>query len=284
MQTTWQGETLRVLAENGFNLNKNLKLVDRYSDGNPDRLPRLASEITAAGVDVIVAVSDPSVRAAMAASAGTPIVMVVGEDPIAAGFVRSHARPGGRVTGVFFQTTEGDAKRLELLSQALPRARRFGLLVPRGKGPRSAERITQAAKALQVDLISHIVADPSEYPTAFAAMKKAGAAGVLVAASQAWGDNIVQVVAAAKQYGLPTTCEWTFQAQAGCVFGYGHDLPYAQRRVGEYAVRILRGASPAELPVEESDRWKLVVNLKAAKALAIALPSGILARADEVIE
>jgi len=133
--TSWRSGALLSLERNGFREGSNLQLVDRYAAGNVGRLPDLAKEIVAANVDVIIAITDTSVRAVLAVSKATPIVMVVGADPIEAGFVSSLARPGGRVTGITFQTFEGDAKRLQLLREAMPSARRFALLRPPGPVP-----------------------------------------------------------------------------------------------------------------------------------------------------
>ena len=129
-----------------------------------------------------------------------------------------------------------------------------------------------------------MVDGPAEYAAAFAAMRNEGVAGVVVAATQATASYAPQLATSAARNGLPTICEWDYMARAGCVFGYGHDLAYAQRRVGEYVARILKGAAPAELPVEQSDAWKLTVNLKAAAQLGLTVPQSILVRADEVIE
>src|SRR5262245_56898317 len=132
MQSTWRTGILLSLDRNGFHAGKNLELVERYAEGNPDRLPDLAREIAAANTDVIVAISDSSVRAMLEVTKVTPIVMVAGADPVEVGFVKSLARPGGKVTGLAFQTIEGDVKRLELLREAMPNARRFGYLRPPG--------------------------------------------------------------------------------------------------------------------------------------------------------
>jgi putative ABC transport system substrate-binding protein len=288
--STWRDTLLLSLDQNGYRLGFNLELVDRHSEGHVDRLPGLAREIAAAGVDVVVAVSDPSVRAMMAATQATPIVMVVGADPVAAGFVDNFARPGGRVTGLAFQVFEGDVKRLQLLRDAMPDARRFGRLEPPGQSAqysaRVAELLSDAARQLGIELTIRQVArlEPAEYATALLAMRREGVAGVLIAASQAWAGDAPVVGRIALEHGLPTICEWGFQARAGCVLAYGHDLDYAQRRVGWYATRILKGTTPAELPVEQSDAWKLTINLQAVTRLGLTIPLSILGRADEVIE
>jgi putative ABC transport system substrate-binding protein len=286
-QSTWRSGVLLSLDQNGYRLGRNLELVDRYSEGHVDRLPGLAAEIAAAGVDVVVAVSDPSVRAMLAATQATPIVIVVGGDPVADGFVASMAHPGGRVTGLAFQTFEGDVKRLQLLRDAMPDAHRFGRLGPPGQVPaRAADLLADAASRLGIELTMRQVArlEPAEYATALVAMRGEGVAGVLIAASQAWAGDASRVGQVALEQGLPTICEWAFMARAGCLLAYGHDLAYATSRVGWYAARILKGATAADLPVEQSDAWKLTVNLQAAARLGLTIPYAILGRADEVIE
>jgi len=140
--------------------------------------------------------------------------------------------------------------------------------------------IARAAAQLDVEVTSHLVDGPAEYAAAFATMRNEGVAGVVVAATQATASYAPQLATSAARNGLPTICEWDYMARAG----YGHDLRYGQRRAGEYVARILKGAAPAELPVEQSDAWKLTVNLKAAAQLGLTVPQSILVRADEVIE
>ena len=288
--TTWRDALLLSLDQNGYRLGLNLDLVDRHSEGHVDRLPGLGREIAAAGVDVVVAISDPSVRAMLAATQATPIVMVVGSDPVAAGFVANLARPGGRVTGLAFQVFEGDVKRCRILRDAMPDARRFGRLEPPGQSAqysaRAAELMSEAAGRLGIELTIRQVArlEPTEYAAAVAAMRDEGVAGLLIAASQAWAGDASRLGQIASEHGLPTICEWGFQARTGCVLAYGHDLDYAQRRVGWYAARILKGSAPADLPVEQSDAWKLTINLQAVTRLGLTIPLAILGRADEVID
>lgn len=282
--TRWWDEILRVLAQNGFVAGRNLEMVERYSEGNTDRLPLLAREINASGVDAIVAVSSPSVRAALDATRSTPVVMVVGEDPVEIGMVASLAHPGGRVTGIAFRTLEGDAKRLELLREAIPRGRRFGYLGMSYESGPKAKTMAEAAARLGIEVTTYWVNGPSEYAAAFARMRNEGIAGVVVGATQPLATNASRVAASAAENRVPTICEWDYMARVGCVLGFGHDLTYGQRRVGEYVARILKGTSPSELPVEESDAWKLTVNLRVAAQLGITLSPSILARADEVIE
>ena len=281
---SWRDTILRDLAQNGFSEGKNLQFIDRYSQGYSDRLPMLAQEISDQRVDVIVAISSPSVRAALAATKTIPIISI-GSDPVADGLASSYARPGGRVTGIVFQVAEGDAKRLELLSEALPNARRFGFLGMsyQREMPVSAE-IAGVASRLGIELTARWIDGPAGYSTAFDEMRNAGAAGVVIAANQPLSTDAQRIAATAAEHGLPTICEWEYMAHAGCVLSYGHDLAYARRRAGEYLTRILRGTNPADLPVERSDAWKLTVNARAAQQFGITFPPALMARANEVIE
>jgi putative ABC transport system substrate-binding protein len=285
--STWRSRVLASLSRNGFQIGRNVELVDRYAEGNPARLPDLAREIAAANVDVVIAIADPSLSAVLAATKLTPIVMVVGDDPVVGGFVASLARPGGRVTGLAFRTYEGDVKRLQLLREAMPDARRFGYLRPPGPIPaRATELLVEAARHLNIELTIRAVAklEPAAYEAAFASMRGEGAAGVLIASTQVLSMDVGRFSPIAQGLGLPVICEWAYMVTSGCTLTYGHDLEYAQRRVGEYVARILKGAAPADLPVEQPDAWKLTVNLRAAAGVNLVVPPAVLVRADEVIE
>jgi putative ABC transport system substrate-binding protein len=286
-KSTWRTGVLLSLDRNGFHIGKNLELVDRYAEGNLDRLPDLAREIAAANVDVIVAISDSSVRAMLAVTKVTPIVMVVGADPVEVGFVKSLARPGGRVTGLAFQVFEGDVKRLQLLREAMPKARRFGYLRPPGPIPaRASAALEGAARRLDIELTTRAVAElePAAYEATLSAMRSEGSAGVLIASTQQLSFEAHRFGPIAQSLGLPTICEWDYMAHVSCVLAYGHDLDYARRRVGEYTARILKGTPPADLPVEQSDAWKLTINQRTAARVGLVIPSTILACADEVVE
>ena len=171
------------------------------------------------------------------------------------------------------------------MREATPGARHFGYLgmAYQTTNP-TAEAMTVAAAQLGVELTARWIDGPADYPVAFGAMSKAGVAGVVIGAAQPLASDALRVAASAADNALPTICEWEYMARAGCVLSYGHDLTYAQRRVGEYVARILKGAVPSDLPVEQSDAWKLTVNARAAQRLDLVLPPAILARADEVIE
>ncbi|HJQ59105.1 MAG TPA: ABC transporter substrate-binding protein [Vineibacter sp.] len=281
--TSWRGELLRVLAESGFSQGRNLELLERYAEGQPDRLPAMAREIGAASAEVVLAITGDAIRAMAAADRATPIVMVA-SDPVERGFITSLARPGGRMTGLNFQTIDGDAKRLQLLREAIPGKRRFGVLAYGGSGPRLAQVLAQAATQLDIELATRTVSGSAEYATALAALKKDGVGGVLIESTQVLSTDAVRLAAIAEANGLPTICEWDYMARVGCMLGYGHDISYAHRRAGEYVARILKGSRPAELPVEQPDAWKLTINLGVAARLGLTVPPAVLARADAVID
>jgi putative tryptophan/tyrosine transport system substrate-binding protein len=223
--TSWRDEALRVLGQNGFTEGRNLQLLEKYSDGKAELLPRLAKELASANVDAIITISDPAARAAATAAPAIPLVVVVGNDPVATGLVDSFAHPGGKVTGIYFQSAEGDAKRLQLLTEAIPGSHRFGYLeMAYNEHTPVAEEITHAAEQLGIELTARWIGGADDYAPAFESMKQAGDAGVVIGAAQPLGSDAKQVAAAAMKQGLPTICEWAYMAHVGCVLSYGHDL------------------------------------------------------------
>ncbi len=286
-RTTWRSGVLQVLEQRGYHLGKNLQFVDKYAHGDIELLPKLAGEIAKANIDIAVAVTDQSLTAILAQTSKTPVVMVVGSDPVEAGFVTNLARPGGRVTGIAFQTLAGDIKRLQLLHEAMPAARAFGYLRPPGPIPtQTAERLEQASKELGIKLTTHVVTalEPAAYEAAFAAIRNEGGAAVLVAATQQMAIQAPVFGPALKSAKLPTMCEWDYMAHTDCVMSFGHHLDYARRRVGDYVARILAGTQAGELPVEESDVWKLTINLRNAAQVGLVVAPSIDARADDIVE
>jgi putative ABC transport system substrate-binding protein len=277
--------TLPVLAEGGFVEGRNLVVVLRGAAGEPGRLPGLAREIAAERADVVIAVGNLATGAMLAASPATPIVMsFAGDDPVEAGYARSFARPGGKVTGIFFRAFESDAKRLELLAEAMPRARHLGFLAAPTLEPALAELLARTASRLGVELTTRTAHGRADYANAFAALKATGADGVLVQATTLFGFDAPVFSPLAAAHGMATICEWDFMARQGCVIGFGPDLLALRRRTGDYVVRVLKGAEPGELPIEQPDRFTLAVNLRVAEQLGLELPPSFIARADEVIE
>jgi putative ABC transport system substrate-binding protein len=280
-----RASTLPVLAERGVVEHRNLIMITRGAEGDVERLPELAREIAAEQADIVIAVGLLATGAMLAAAPATPIVMsFAGDDPVEAGYARSFARPAGRVTGIFFRAVESDAKRLALLAEAMPRARRLGFLAGTTLEPSRVELLAQTAAGLGIELTTRTVHGRADYAEAFAAFKSAGAEGVLIQATTLFGGDAPIFSPIAAGHGLATICEWDSMAREGCVIGFGPDLLSLRRRTGDYVARILKGADPGELPIERPDRFTLAVNLRVAAALGIVLPPSFLARADEVIE
>jgi putative ABC transport system substrate-binding protein len=276
---------LPILAERGFVEGRNLVVILRAAEGDVARLPDLARNLATERPDVVVTVGLLATAAMAAAAPATPIVMsFAGEDPVEAGLVRSLARPGGKVTEIFFRATESDAKRLELLAEAMPHARHLGFLAGPDLSPARAELLARTASRLGVTLTTRTAQGRADYAEAFAALKAAGAEGVLVQATTLFGGDAAIFGPLAAGHGMATICEWDSMVRQGCVIGFGPDLRTLRRRTGDYVARIFNGTDPGELPIEQPDRFTLAVNQRAAAQLGLALPTTFLARADEVIE
>jgi putative tryptophan/tyrosine transport system substrate-binding protein len=256
-----------------------------YADGDAARMPELAKALATSGADVLVAAGTSSIRVLQNATATIPIVGL-GEDFVGAGFAKSMARPGGNVTGVSILATELDAKRLEVLRAALPTARQIGLISDPGN-PISAERwhlIEKAAQALGVRLAVFEARSEEELHRTLHLLKGAGLDAVNVLSSPFLNSVRDQIVAALTQARLPAIYQWTETARQGGLLAYGPSLSEAYRHVAELVDRVLKGAKPAELPIEQPTRIALIVNLKTARELGITIPPSLLIRADEVIE
>jgi len=275
---------LPALAREGFAEGRNLVLDVRT--GTAAELPALAEELLATKPDAVLANGPIAIRAARASSTAIPTVgALIGGDPIAAGFAVSLARPGGNVTGVAMLSPELDAKRLELLHQAIPTMRRVGALgVSATQSEENLATVRRVAEALGLDLVAVYAEVPAEYPAAFAAMRSAGAEGLAILSAPDFFTNAKTLAALALEAGLPTVCEWRKTAEQGCFLGYGPNIAELNRRIANYVARIFRGASPGDLPMEQPTRFEMAVNIKTAKILGLAIPPAILARADDLIE
>jgi putative tryptophan/tyrosine transport system substrate-binding protein len=275
--------TLAELAKRGFMEGHNLFLDTHIS--SPDDLAGVAQALVAGRPDVIYAVGTSAIRAVKAATAAIPIVMF-GDDPIAHGFAASLARPGGNITGVTLFATELNAKRLQLMHEAIPGARRitvlFRSLTPNREAIESALR--KAAESTGLELFVLDVAEPTEYRRAFDRMRAADAQALLITPNPQFYRDGAQLATLALEFRLPTICEWAEMASTGCLIGYGPNLGELRRRAAEYISRIFQGASPKSLPIEGPTHFEFAVNLGTAKALGIEVPHGLLLRADEVIE
>jgi putative ABC transport system substrate-binding protein len=276
------------LHDLGYIEGQNLLIEDRHAEGSEERLRDLAAELVRLQVEVIVASGSAAIRAAQHATQTIPIVMAAASDPVRQGFVASLARPGGNITGLSFLGEELPGKRLELLKEALPHVSRVAVLA-NPAFPAYASRLhnlTMAARALRLHLHAVEVRRAEELDTAFTALTRAGADAVLVLE-----DAVVlnsqrgQIVAdLAATHRLPVMYAWREWVVAGCLMSYAPSLPDMNRRAAVYVDKILKGAKPADLPVEQATKFNLAINLKTAHTLGITIPPIILFQADEVIQ
>jgi putative ABC transport system substrate-binding protein len=275
------------LSETGYVEGQNVAIEYRWAEGSYDRLPALAVDLVGRKVDLIAASGGTvSALAAQRATATIPIVFTSGDDPVAAGLVANLARPGGNLTGVSFLVVELTPKRLELLSELVPQDRIIALLVNPNNS--NAGRIVgdmqkaARAKGLQLDILK--ASSESEIDAAFATLVQLHAGALVVSADAFLNSRRDQLVALASRHALPAIYEGRESAVAGGLISYGTSITSVYRQLGIYAGKILKGAKPADLPVQQPTTFELVINLKTAKALGLTVPQSMLMRADEVIE
>jgi putative ABC transport system substrate-binding protein len=274
------------LRDLGYVEGQNLVIAYRGAEGQEERLPALAAELVGLPVEVIVAVGPTATRAAQYATRTIPIVMTGTGDPVGAGFVASLAQPGGNITGLSLMMVELPGKRLELLKETVPQSTRVAVLA----NPAFpfyqlyVNNLTVAAHALGLHLQVVEVRSAEELPPAFAAMTREGADALMVLSDPALMDNLLGRVAdLAATHRLPAMYNWKMYAEAGGLMSYGPSLPDSHRRAATYVDKILKGAKPADLPVEQPTKFELVINLKTAQVLGITIPPTLLFQADEVI-
>jgi putative tryptophan/tyrosine transport system substrate-binding protein len=281
-------EQLRTL---GYVPGETVDLQFRWAAESEQRALEFATALVEQRADIIVAATTGAIRAAMRATKTIPIVMAAAADPLATGLVASLARPGGNVTGLTLLSNDTGAKRLQLLRELLPSAERVGVLfVNRGvsdDGPintRLLEQLRAAASELGLSLHTASIRSGLELDEAFAAFTQARAQAVLVPINSVVIDNRTRLVTLAKQHRLPTMYEAQMFVMAGGLLSYGPSLLEMYRRAAVFVDRIIRGASPSDLPVEQPTKFEFGINLKTAKELNLAVAPSLLARADEVIE
>jgi putative tryptophan/tyrosine transport system substrate-binding protein len=275
------------LKEAGYVEGQNVNIDFRWAEGQYDRLPALAADLVRSQVAVIAAIGgNNTTQAAKAATRRVPIVFLSGADPVKLGFVDTLHRPGGNVTGVTVLSSELVGKRFELLQELVPKATTIGFLVnPDNLNAEPDTASVQAAvRAVGRELLVERVTVESELETAFAALVERKAAALIVSADGFFTSRRERLIALAARHGIPAIYPWPEYAEAGGLVSYGTSLAYAYRQVGIYAGRILKGAKPADLPVEQSSKIELIINLKAARALGLTIALPLLGRADRVIE
>jgi putative ABC transport system substrate-binding protein len=275
------------LKEGGFIEGENVAIEFRWARGDHGRLPALAADLVSRNVAVISAVGgDPTALAAKKASATIPIIFNFGSDPVRAGLIASFNRPGGNATGISTAVNTMEPKRLALLHELAPGATLVGALVNPNFAPaaRQARDIEDAAHAVGQRIVVAMASTDEELEAAFASLVRDGVGALLVAADPYFDIRRDRIVAFAAQRRLPAIYQFREFALAGGVLSYGQDFIEIYRQNGLYTVKILKGAKPADLPVQQADKFELIINLRAATAQGIVISDNLLSIADEVIE
>ena len=280
-------EFRRGLSDGGYDEGRNVAIDYRWPDGDYDKLPALAAELVRRQVAVIATINTPTILAAKAATPIIPIVFAVGVDPVKFGLVASLNRPGGNLTGLTQLNIEMEAKRVQLLHELVPAARSIALLV-NPTSPAYSEVATDsaqsAANVLGLRLLILNASSQRGIEAAFATLGKERVGALLVSGDSFLVAQRDQIVALAARHAVPAMYHRREFTVAGGFMSYGPSLPEAYYQVGVYTARILKGEKPANMPVQQSTKFELVINLKTAKELGFDIPPSLLARADEVIE
>jgi putative ABC transport system substrate-binding protein len=292
-ETAFSPETNRLdkalvegLRERGYVIGQNLVIEFRSAEGRSERVAELLAELVQLKVDLLVGETTPKTQLAMKATRTIPIVFCTAADPVGDGLVTSLARPGGNVTGLTTSATELSAKRLELIKEVVPGLSRVAVLThttyPQARRALEATQVGARVLGLQIQPI--FVQEAGELATAFAAMARDRAGGLIVLPHPLYFRTRRQIADLAAGQRLPVISEYREYSEVGALLSYGPSLPDQYRRAAGYIDRILKGAKPADLPIEQPTKFELVINLKTAKALGLTIPPSVLARADEVIE
>lgn len=274
----------RGLSDLGYVEGRNLAIEYRYADGKPERLPELAAELVATKPDVLFALGGDVAAVAVKATQTIPIVFASSADPVQLGFAKSLARPGGNATGVTFLLDELAAKRLELLKEMAPRVSRVSFLWNPDHIDNELRQAQHAAESLGVKLERLVLHRPADIDGALRAAAQSSTDALYVVSSRLTVRNLNTFVDFATKQRLPLAGGWGAWARAGGLLSYGPNIDDMVRRATTYIDRILKGAKPDDLPVQQPTRFALVVNLKAAKSLGLTISESFLTRADEVIE
>jgi len=263
------------LAALGYVEGKNIAIEYRWAEGKFDRLPQLAAELVADKVSVIVTAAPPAVRPARQATATIPIVMVI-HDPVGQGIVKSLARPGGNVTGIAFQDAALSSKRLSYMRDAVPGLARVAILWnAQGGGPETVEVVESAAKILGLQTRAFEVHDATEFPAAIKAAKASGAQALIQLASPFFTLNRKALIAELAANRMPATCELREYVVDGCLMTYSADLNAMFGQMASFVVRILKGANPGDLPIEQPREFQFVMNKKTADSLGLKIPRSL---------
>jgi len=274
------------LGELGYVEGSNIVIDYRYAEGKLDRLPKLAAELVSHEPDLVVTQGTPGTLAMMKATSTIPIVVGGAGDLVGSGLVASLARPGGNVTGSTNVDPEISAKRLQLLTKTFPKVSRVAVLYHGGPGgdPEELKETQTAAKHLGIEVRPHKVKKPSQFPDAYGAMTREGVEVLLIFNGSFTLAHRKQLIKLAAKMGLPTIGGEASWAEDGALLSYGYDREHQWRRAATFVDKILKGALPANLPVEQPLQYRLAINLRAAKALGVNFPESILLGADQLIE
>ena len=278
---------LQGLRDLGYIDGKNIAFDVRFARGKPETLPGLAADLVRRKVDVLLTIGPDTLRAARDATSAIPIVAVdLESDPVQAGFARSLAQPGGNITGYFLDQPDLAGKWLELIREAVPGTRRIAVLVDRTTGPWQLASIKRAAEKLGIELQVLEVRTSGDLNRALEAAVKGGSLALVTLSSPLFDDrtNTKQIAEFAMEHRLPAISLFRRFAEVGGLMSYGPNQPEYYKRVPVYIDKILKGAKPADLPIEQPTKFDLVINLKAAKALGLTIPQSLLVRADELIQ
>jgi putative tryptophan/tyrosine transport system substrate-binding protein len=274
----------RGLEENSLIEGRNITIDYVWAEGSPERLGELATDLASRNLDVIVTAGPQPIRALLAAGTRTPIVFAIYSDPVGDGIVESLARPGGNVTGLSMANSNLESKRVEVLKDAFSALKRVMILHDPTMGASELADAQAGALALAVETLIVEAPDPGQFEAAFADAAKQGVNGLATMASPFLNFHRKRLIELATNHRLPSIWESTVFVRDGGLLSYGPSFPDMYRRSVGYVAKILRGAKPGDLPVEQPIKFELAVNVKTAKALALEIPPTLLARADEVIE
>jgi ABC-type uncharacterized transport system substrate-binding protein len=274
------------LRDLGYIEGQNMAVEYRYAEGKAERLPELAAELVHLTMDVLVTAGSPATQAVQHATSTIPIVGVALADPLGTGFAASFARPGGNITGLAFQNADLSTKRLELLTEAVPGVTRVAVLWDSHfpASPSAVRAAEEAARALGVQIHLLEVQGPEDFARVVAAATRERAQALFQVASPLFSTHSETFIDLVAKSRLPATCETRPFVVAGCLMTYGPSFPDMYRRAAYYVDRILKGAKPGDLPIEQPMKFELVINLKTAQALGLTIPPTLLFQADEVIK
>jgi putative tryptophan/tyrosine transport system substrate-binding protein len=275
------------LKQTGYIDGQNVTIEFRWAEGHYDRLPEMAADLVRRNVAVLVSTGGaPSVTAAKAVTATIPIVFTIGSDPVRLGFVTSLSRPGGNITGVNLFATQMESKRLGLLRALIPGVQLIAVLLNPTEPNYAFQSMDVQESAAAIGQQIHVLpaSDVNDFDPAFATAVQLRAGAMLVSSDPFFNSQRDKIIALAARYFIPAVYEWREYALAGGLMSYGTNISDGYRQAGVYAGRILKGEKPGDLPVVQSSRFELVINLKTAKALGIEVPPNLSAEADEIIE